>query len=430
MTVYDQWHLSFPKPGKDRPCEHKRGKTQLYPSAAHGKGKRYQVRWRDEAGEPQKRNFDKKTGADPDTCAEAFDAEVTTTLNAGTYVDPSAGRITLDSYAKGWRAGLTSDPASQEAVDRHLAHIASLGNRQMRPLAKSPSAVQQWVKGLETKGLAPGYIKSIAGTLSAIFNAAIDDGVVVRNPVRARSVKLPPRPKRLAVPWTEEMVAAAAAELGRQRDAEAMVWLGAGAGLRLGEVFAFAEEDVQFLGRDRKILVRRQIKRIGSQLIFALPKEEKARELPLSDEMAAWLAAQIKVCPPVAVTLPWRRPDGDPHTAKLLFVRASGEAWYRQTFRESWVKARTASGAPDGEDGKFHNLRHTFASACLAGGVDIRTLADWLGHTDPGFTLRTYTHLMPDAAEKGRRAMDAFARRVRNAGQSALDVPSEGDGRS
>jgi integrase len=54
----------------------------------------------------------------------------------------------------------------------------------------------------------------------------------------------------------------------------------------------------------------------------------------------------------------------------------------------------------------FHQLRHHFASACLANGVDIRSLAANLGHTDPGFTLRTYTHLMPDADDRLRLAID------------------------
>ncbi len=50
-------------------------------------------------------------------------------------------------------------------------------------------------------------------------------------------------------------------------------------------------------------------------------------------------------------------------------------------------------------------------SACLANGVDIRALSEYLGHHDAGFTLRTYTHLMPDAADRARQAIDtAYAR--------------------
>jgi hypothetical protein len=42
--------------------------------------------------------------------------------------------------------------------------------------------------------------------------------------------------------------------------------------------------------------------------------------------------------------------------------------------------------------------------------VDIRALAAFLGHHDPGFTLRTYVHLMPSADDRMRLAVDtAFA---------------------
>jgi hypothetical protein len=34
-------------------------------------------------------------------------------------------------------------------------------------------------------------------------------------------------------------------------------------------------------------------------------------------------------------------------------------------------------------------------------------LSGWLGHKDPGFTLRVYMHVMPDAAEQGRSVIDA-----------------------
>jgi integrase len=54
----------------------------------------------------------------------------------------------------------------------------------------------------------------------------------------------------------------------------------------------------------------------------------------------------------------------------------------------------------------FHALRHAYASVLLAEGVDIRALADYLGHADPGFTLRVYCHLMPEAEDKARRAVD------------------------
>jgi integrase len=73
----------------------------------------------------------------------------------------------------------------------------------------------------------------------------------------------------------------------------------------------------------------------------------------------------------------------------------------------AWQPALKAAGVPAGRENGQHALRHYYASALLARGVDIRVLADYLGHHDPGFTLRTYAHLMPDVDDRARQAVDA-----------------------
>jgi integrase len=41
-----------------------------------------------------------------------------------------------------------------------------------------------------------------------------------------------------------------------------------------------------------------------------------------------------------------------------------------------------------------HDLRHLYATRCIESGVDIPTVARWLGHKDGGaLAMRTYGHL-------------------------------------
>lgn len=44
----------------------------------------------------------------------------------------------------------------------------------------------------------------------------------------------------------------------------------------------------------------------------------------------------------------------------------------------------------------FHTFRHTCASLLFASGKNVKQVQVWLGHADPGFTVRTYIHLMDD----------------------------------
>lgn len=45
---------------------------------------------------------------------------------------------------------------------------------------------------------------------------------------------------------------------------------------------------------------------------------------------------------------------------------------------------------------RFHDLRHMHVSLLNKAGVDARTIADRIGHTDPAFTLKRYAHVFED----------------------------------
>ena len=57
---------------------------------------------------------------------------------------------------------------------------------------------------------------------------------------------------------------------------------------------------------------------------------------------------------------------------------------------------------------RFHDLRHTFATHALAGGVDAKTLSGILGHTNASFTLDTYTHVTPDMQQEASHIVGGF----------------------
>ncbi|WP_258053688.1 integrase [Streptomyces sp. Ru72] len=56
----------------------------------------------------------------------------------------------------------------------------------------------------------------------------------------------------------------------------------------------------------------------------------------------------------------------------------------------------------------MHALRHFYASVLLDTGENVKELSDYLGHNDPGFTLRVCTHLMASSDAPARKAVDGL----------------------
>jgi hypothetical protein len=66
------------------------GNSQTIPSTNHGKGKRWRARFVDDGGREHAKGFTRKTDAQ-----KWLDSEVTAKFATGTYVAPSAGRVTV-----------------------------------------------------------------------------------------------------------------------------------------------------------------------------------------------------------------------------------------------------------------------------------------------------------------------------------------------
>ncbi|MPZ67827.1 MAG: tyrosine-type recombinase/integrase [Pseudonocardiaceae bacterium] len=396
--VQDRWWKEVGKDERGRPL---RVKTDLF-----GKGLRYKVRYLDPNGQERSKSFpDRQKGA-----AEAFLHEVETDKNKGTYLDPTAGRIIFQRFAEKWLDAQTFAESTREGVEGRLAkHVyPHFGDMELRAIG--PATIQAWGRRLQQHGLAETYRRTLFANVSGIFTAAVDDERLRRNLCVGKSVTRPRGEYPKVVPWPAERVHAVRGELGERY--RITVDLGAGCGLRQGEVIGLSADQVDF--GNRVVQIIRQVKIVRSRLVFGPPKHGKSREVPLPDSVAGALRDHIHRFEPLAVTLPWQEPDGEPVTVRLLVWTRERGAVNRNFFNHHvWKPALRRAGVPVPRRAEgFHALRHFYASVLLDGGESIKALSEYLGHADPGFTLRTYTHLMPSSSERTRRAVDSVFRAV------------------
>ena len=87
-----------------------------------------------------------------------------------------------------------------------------------------------------------------------------------------------------------------------------------------------------------------------------------------------------------------------------MFASVSGTELNRPNVASRVLKpaAKAAGLVLEDRNGKptawvsFHTFRHTCASLLFDAGKNVKQVQEWLGHADPGFTLRTYVHLLDD----------------------------------
>ena len=351
-----------------------------------GQGRRWRARYRDPDGIERSRTFERKQDA------ERFLANVTADVIRGAYVDPDAGKVTFATFAEQWLEAQTFSEGTYEATELRLRihAVPVLGRHELRAI--KPSIIQAWLRGLQSE-LAPSYVRVVLVNVSAVFNAAVDDGLIARNPCKARSVRPPKLEERKVRPWPATQVRAVIDALPARYRAMAVV--AAGCGLRQGEVFGLRVWDVDFLRK--QLRVQQQVKIVRGRLTIDNPKGGRTRVVPLPDWVADELAQHLRQFPV----------DHD----GLVFTSRERKPLNRNHINNYvWRPALVAAGIEPGRGNGMHALRHFYASVLIDAGESASAVAEYLGHADPGFTLRVYAHLFPSSEERARRAIDGVFR--------------------
>ena len=282
--------------------------------------------------------------------------------------------LTVDAYAAEARRYLdhladraavtTPQPAAVDepaTADGTGAVISYLVARQAAgagsaTLARAISALRAWYRFLEAER-PPAYA---AGSRAG-------------EPANPAANVAPPRagrriPRVLSVAQVESFLAAIdTAGPAGVRD-RALFELIYSAGLRVSEVVA--------LDRTRLYLSQACVRVLG--------KGSRERIVPLGEPAVAWLGRYIGEARPHLV----RRAAGAGAATDAVFLNQRGGRLSRKGIWKRFQEICLGAGL----DAKVHTLRHSFATHLLAGGADLRSVQELLGHADLA-TTQIYTHV-------------------------------------
>jgi len=332
------------------------------------KGARYRARWRTPQGASRTKTFDRKVDA------ERFLVSQEHAKASGTYVDRSAGEITVLAYADSWidtrrtRTGQPLGDRTRELYEQILrTHIApGLGTVRIRDVR--PEQVRAWHARLKGS-TAPAKAYRL---LRAIMTTAVDDELIGRNPCKVENGGVERAPER-PVPSRDEVWALAEAIEPNYR---ALVLTAAFASLRWSELTALRVADVDL--EQRTVAVRRESRKSDA-------------------------AYRTVALPPVLVPELRAHLVGASADARV-FVGPKGGVPERSNFHAIWDRARVAVGR---EDLHLHDLRHFGATLAAQAGATTKELMARLGHASPAAALR-YQHATAERDQALAERMDAL----------------------
>ncbi|MYR73022.1 MULTISPECIES: site-specific integrase [unclassified Streptomyces] len=381
--VADRWHKTRPAPGEPECGQHK----GMVAAAAHGKGKRWQARYDDPNGREITSLWATKTEAEREINKQEA-AKAT-----GSWLDPKAGKVTVERFARDtWLPAQSiigrSETEYEGTLRRYL--FPEWGAREIRSI--KPSEAGAWQKLLVSKYELKGtYPNRVARYVRSIFKLAVIDRVIPVSPFER--IPAPAMDETAVQPpdVAEVKQLIAAATIDRWCT---MLEVSALTGLRSGEIRGLRLARVDFLRRT--MLVDQQlVYEKGKGLYFdELKTGAGLRTLPLNKRVVDVLATYIERNP-----VPAAGPG-----AGLIFTMPAAGLIGESTIDYALKSICKRAGV---EPRHWHELRHHYASVLIAGGENPKVVQKRLGHKDVMTTLRTYSHLFAEAEERTRDVLDA-----------------------
>lgn len=181
-------------------------------------------------------------------------------------------------------------------------------------------------------------------------------------------------PKEIEIFDRSEMLTMINAMQSQQNPRSLGILLVIHTGIRIGELCALQWSDIDLSGRllyIRKTLIRTYTKKDGSHIAITQPKSKSSvRTIPLNSWICYLLSLQQKSDDQFVITGSSRYQEPGKY-----------RSWYNRQLKKLGIPHR-----------KFHCLRHTFATNCIACGCDYKSLSQLLGHADVAITMNLYVH--------------------------------------
>jgi integrase len=353
--------------------------------------------------------------------ARAHLNEILIEINKGTYVEPKP--ITFAEFAEDYLSGRLAIRGSTSAgyasiIRKHLVpHFGKMKLQDIR-LDSARRFVKELLPKVSTKTLRNSVTLLRVMLASEKDSSAIKQGYIRVDPLQG--LELPsPVSKEIIPPTAEQVWELIETATEMKSIGHGMIYLGAFAGLRRGEVLALCFEDIDWFQRELVINkslakcratdgVRKWTWKVGP------PKSRRSKRRVALTNNVLQVLSNLK--------------QFSGKSEGLIFANRDGKHIDPDQFDEDiFAPIREKAGL---KSVRFHDLRHFFASMLIAQGESAKYVCDQLGHASVQITFDTYGHLFPQAKAEASEKFEERMLRAREEASVSKLLANEEDGDS
>lgn len=234
------------------------------------------------------------------------------------------------------------------------------------------------------KGLSISYLEKIRGMAYQIFDAAVADDLIPKNPVAYMDYKIGESDSEKAIFTEEELHQIAAQPATKMRDATLFL---SGSGVRLGEYLGLRGIDCDPEGKFVSIMQAANMEG-GVPVIGPTKNKASIRKIPIPTPLKHIVAAYAGY----DENLIWESP------------KKAGRPINPSTFRDSFKRFCKQAGV---QELTPHCCRHTYASLLNHEDANELAVKRLMGHTTKDMTAH-YTHLLWEKLEESAHLLDKY----------------------
>jgi integrase len=314
----------------------------------------------------------------------------------------------------------TIKPALGDMPIRKLQHRVDILDKLYSHLRRCNQLCTGPTPGHVCKPMSAGAVRRVHAILSTALNYGVSWGWIERNPADyahppklARRRALPPRPEQVAA--LLNAAGASDEELG------VFLWLAVTTGARRGELVALRWSDFE---------LERGLLRVGSSYVVRSGQRRLKGTKTGEERLLSLDSVSVELLSGFRLTREAALAPGGLILAADAFVfspdPAGAAPWHPDHFTHAYREVANGLGISE----PLKNLRHFNATQLLAAGVDLRTTAGRLGHSDGGATtLRVYASWTKPADQRAAELLAGDLTTLRAKAAAAGPVEALGTSR-